>query len=221
MTLPLSHTDPAIQVADTDIDEFTYDIITPSQEIHRLEPVWHLMATNLAATGDVHPEKAWDAAMDREFDESDCTRVVTIRHASGRLAGTYSLTMDSQEGMPILHHFERELTLMRRKYRLLNGWRFAMSPFYRSGRLRQRSMTYFKQLVAHYQADAFVIYYNERLEGYYHRLFTGRVLGSKAISLDGHSDVRVNVMLCETQDNLPNPAHIHKGIDDVCPMVIR
>lgn len=176
--------------------------------------IWQLVAGNLAANGDVHPDKAMDAAKDASFDASNTTRVVAILHQSGRLAGTFSYTVDSEQGMPVGHHFEQELSFLRSRYRLVNGWRFSMSPLFQSSVLRQRTMALFKQVVQLNGADGFVIYYNQRLDAYYRRMFKGRVVATKRISFDGHAHLPVNMMICDTDDNIADPKYLSDGVLD-------
>ena len=197
--------------SDSSQPEFEYQLWRPFEDARGLASVWQLVAGNLASSGDVLPQDAMAAAQSADYDYSSQTQVITINHKSGRLAGTFSLTIDSDDGMPVTSHFDNELAFLRRKYRLINGWRFSMSPLFQSAILRQRSFTLFKQLVRLNDADAFVIYYNKRLEAYYHRLFNGRVLTSKSISFDGHHELPVNLMLCKAIDNPPDPKYIHDG----------
>ncbi|WP_196157015.1 hypothetical protein [Reinekea sp. G2M2-21] len=191
--------------------EFHYQLIDPQQQKYRMQTIWQLVAGNLAANGDVLPSDAMNAAKDPDYDFINHTRVVVIQHSSGRLAGTFSVTLDGDHGMPVSRHFDSELSFLRRKHRLINGWRFSMSPLYQGAILRQRTFTLFKQLVCLNDADAFVIYYNQRLEKYYHRLFNGRVVASKSISFDGHHSLPVNLMLCQASDNPPDPRYMHDG----------
>jgi len=190
---------------------FNYRLLAPSKHRYEMPSIWQLVAGNLAANGDVKPDAAMKAAKDAYFDHHDSTRVVSIRHSSGRLAGTFSVTMDSKEGMPVTNHFEQELNFLRKKYRMVNGWRFSMSPLFHEPYLRQRTLTLFKQLVGIYEADAFVIYFNERLSGYYSRYFNGRVIASKTISFDGRNELPVSLLLCESRQNPPNPQYMHNG----------
>jgi hypothetical protein len=199
------------QESEKPTSEFEYRLFSPSKHRYEMPNIWQLVAGNLAANGDVHPEIAMKAAKDSEFDFHESTNVVSIIHESGRLAGTFSMTLDSELGMPVSKHFDGDLAFLRKRYRLMNGWRFSMSPLFQSSILRQRTMALFKQFVLMNEADAFVIYYNKRLEGYYRRLFTGRVVASKSISFDGKNDLPVNMMICETSENPPDLKFIHAG----------
>lgn len=192
---------------------FEYRIFNPNRQPYQMPSIWQLVAGNLAANGDVHPENAMAAAKDAVFDTSELTRVVSIFHESGRLAGTFSYTLDSEkDGMPVSHHFQDELSFLRLRYRLVNGWRFSMSPLYQSAVLRQRTMALFKKLVQVSESDGFVIYYNQRLDAYYQRLFNGRIVATKSISFDGHAELPVSMMVCETADNTPDPKFLSDGV---------
>ena len=210
--MTVSHTRTQVIVKNHFIEsDFEYQLCKPYQDSRTLSSVWQLVAANLAANGDVLPQDAFAAAQCSDFDFSIHTSVISIRHTSGWLAGTFSLTLDSDSGMPVTQHFDRELKFIRRKYRVINGWRFSMSPLFQSAVLRQRSFALFKQLVRLNDADAFVIYYNKRLDAYYQRLFSGRVMSSKTISFDGHNALPVNLMLCAASDNPPDPRYMHDG----------
>jgi hypothetical protein len=201
-------------------DAFEYRLINPSKHHFEMPSVWQLVAGNLAANGDVHPEVAMKAAKDKTFDFHDKTRVVSIYHESGRLAGTFSFTMNGEAGMPISKHFADEISSIQQQLTLLNGWRFSMSPLYQSAALRLRSMTLYKQLVQLNGADAFVIYYNKRLEGYYRRIFNGHVEASKSISFDGSNELTVNMMVCKTSDNRPDYRYFHHEVAHEHALVI-
>lgn len=204
MTTALKSPQSPQTVQSEELETFQYQLLNPVIETHRMMPIWQLVAGNLAAMGDVLPQNAMLAAQDNMFDSCVNTRVVGIRHQSGRLAGTFSLTLDGHSGLPVEAHFQESLSQLRQNYRLVNGWRFAMSPLYQSGRLRQRSFAYFKQLVTLYDADAFVLYFNERLSGYYQRQFNGQIVDQSRISFDGSKSLAVNLMVCLTADNPPN-----------------
>lgn len=199
---------------------YQHEWLNPCHDHHRMPSIWQLVAGNYAAMGDVKPEDAMAAAHDGVFDRHSHTRVVQIKHESGRLAGTFSVTLDSDDGMPITRHFHNDLTFLRRKYRLVNGWRFSMSPLYQSAALRQRTFALFKHFAHCNDADAFVIYFNERLTGYYNRQFNGRVIAQKSISFDGQKQLPVNLMLCHTADNVPNPKYLSAGDSHEDAMVI-
>jgi hypothetical protein len=202
------HLTPPSATQNTELDTFQYQLLNPAADVHLMRPIWQLVAGNLAAMGDVLPHNAMQVAKDDRYDQTENTRVVAIYHESGRLAGTFSLTLDGDSGLPVEGHFEDTLQALRRELRLLNGWRFAMSPLYQSARLRQRSFAYFKQLVTLYEADAFVLYFNERLSGYYHRQFKGRVIDQRSISFDGSASLNVNLMVCLSKDNPPNTDYL-------------
>jgi hypothetical protein len=136
------------------------------------------------------------------------------------LAGTFSFTLNSEAGMPISKHFGDEIRSIQKQFTLLNGWRFSMSPLYQSALLRLRSMTLYKQLVQLNGVDAFVIYYNKRLEGYYRRIFNGHVEASKSISFDGRNELIVNMMVCETSNNRPDSRYFHHEVAHEHALVI-
>ena len=127
-----------------DTNMFEYRLISPSKQHYEMPSIWQLVAGNLAANGDVHPETAMKAAKDNEFDFHDNTRVVAIIHETGRLAGSFSYTLDGDQGMPISKHFGEELSFIQQNQKLINGWRFSMSPLFQSSILRRRSMTLYK-----------------------------------------------------------------------------
>lgn len=185
------------------LQNYQYQIINPRREPMAMGAVQQLAAANLAAGGDVTPTRALEVAADPEFDACDQTRTVVIRHRSGHLAGSFSATCDGELGMPILRHFSRELIFLRRKHRLVNGWRFTMSPRFQSALLRRTSTNLFLHLVQEMDADAFVLYFNDRLLNYYKRMFNGRVLASTTTTLDGQVEVPVSLMLCEAAENRP------------------
>ncbi|EAR08972.1 6-phosphofructokinase [Reinekea sp. MED297] len=185
------------------LQDFQFQIIDPAQESQTMYDVQRLAAANLAAEGDVSPQRAMEVARDPNFDDSHQTRTVLIRHKSGHLAGSFSVTRDGDEGMPVLRHFERDLVFLRRKHRLANGWRFMMSPRYQSALLRRTSTNLFLHMVQQLDADAFVLYFNDRLVNYYRRMFSGRVMASTVITLDGQIEVPVSLMVCETAQNRP------------------
>lgn len=190
------------------LENYQYQIINPSQDPAAMRPVQQLAAANLAAGGDVTPTRAMEAASDPDFDVSDQTRTVRIHHSSGHLAGSFSATRDGDAGMPVLRHFSQELVFLRRKHRLVNGWRFTMSPRFQSALLRRTSTNLFLHLVQEMDADAFVLYFNDRLLNYYKRMFHGRVLASTTATLDGQVPLPVSLMLCEAADNRPVPGYL-------------
>ncbi len=197
-------------LAQTELSQFKYQVVHPS-DTKDLSKVWQLVAGNMAHMGDVHPVDAMDAAKDTIFDHHKNTRVITIKDGVGRLVGTFSMTVDSDNGMPVLHHFNEELVFLRKKYRLVNGWRFSMHPLYQNANLRLSSFALFKQLIVLSGADAFVLYFNERLARYYSRYFNGRIVASKVISFDGINKLPVSLMVCESINNFPDREYIQDG----------
>ena len=185
------------------LEEYQYQIIDPCQQPMAMYDVQRLAAANLAAQGDVSPMRAMEVARDPAFDASHQTRTVLIRHTSGHLAGSFSVTRDGDEGMPVLRHFAQDLVFLRRKHQLANGWRFMMSPRFQSALLRRTSTNLFLHLVQQMDADAFTLYFNNRLINYYRRMFNGRVMASTVITLDGQTEVPVSLMVCEAAQNRP------------------
>ncbi len=201
--------------------EFEYQLVDPLYAQYEMQDVWQLAANNLIANGDVTPVAAMHAVKDPDFDFHALTRVVNIRHREGLLVGTFSITLNSEQGMPVSRYFREEIYQLCKSYRLINGWRFSMSRLSNAGILRIRTMSLFKQLCWMTFADAFVIYYNKRLQRYYDRQFNGRVIGERCISFDGENRLPVRLMLCEAIHNQPNLKIISQGAENEHSMDIE
>lgn len=194
------------------LNEFEYRSINPVTQSYEMPTIWELVAGNLASNGYVTAASALAVAKDTTYDFQQSTRVVSILHESGRLAGTFSLTLNSDAGMPVARYFKDEVQKLEQRYRLINGWRFSMSPTFQSSILRARSNALYHQLVRLNDADASVLYFHQRLLGYYRRIFNGHVLATKTVSLDGNTPLPVCMMLCFSADNEPNPQYMHQGL---------
>lgn len=189
---------------DSDQSQFQYELINQQNYSREIPSVWQFVAANLVAKGDVQVADALSAAKSDLFDHCPETRVIKIFGEDRRMIGTFSVTLDSDIGMPVSQHFGSELTFLRKKYQLINGWRFSMLPIPQSALLRKRTFGIFKSLALENQADAIVLYFNQRLDRYYSRFFNGRIIATKKISFDGIHELPVSLFVGEVKDNLPD-----------------
>lgn len=190
---------------------FHYQLINPASFQQEMPTIWNFVAANLASQGDVSLENAISAAKSEKYDEHANTRIIKICGKDQRMVGTFSLTKDSQEGMPVADHFEQELVFLRKKHSLINGWRFSMLPLPSATQLRNRTFAIFKLLVEQSSADAFALYFNKRLDKYYQRYFNGQIVATKTISFDGINELPVSLFIGESSNNPPEEKYLHEG----------
>ncbi|TCS43089.1 N-acyl amino acid synthase FeeM domain-containing protein [Reinekea marinisedimentorum] len=196
---------------DSEQSRFQYELINQQNYSQEMPGIWQFVAANLAAQGDVEIADALTAAKSEHFDPHPETRVIKIFGQDRRMVGTFSVTMDSDRGMPVTHYFADELAFLRKKYRMVNGWRFSMLPIPDAALLRNRTFAIFKSLAMQDQADAIVLYFNERLNRYYSRFFNGRVIATKTISFDGINELPVSLFVGEVKDNQPEMKYLLEG----------
>jgi hypothetical protein len=176
-----------------------------------MDALHRLAAANLAMEGDVTPENALAAVKDPVFDAHPNTHVISISHESGRLAGTFSFTLDGPDGMPVSRYFDSELDELRQQGDLLNAWRFSMSPLFHSALLRKQSFEYFWAQAGAFGVETVVLYFNERLLNFYKRKMIGEVVASKTISFDGNAQLPVLLYACPLSINLANQPNQKNG----------
>lgn len=203
-------TNPPVQ--EGAVQTFSYSRLNPSQQVSEMDKLHRLAAANLLMEGDVTPENALAAVSDSVFDAHPKTHVISIAHESGRLAGTFSFTLDSADGMPVSRHFENEINELRAQGSLLNAWRFSMSPLFHSALLRKQSFEYFWAQAGTFNVETVVLYFNERLLNFYKRKMIGEVVGSKTISFDGHAQLPVLLYACPLEVNLANQPKYKGGV---------
>jgi hypothetical protein len=192
-------------------NHFKYQLIDRQNYRREMPGLWQFVAANLVAQGDVQLSDALSAAKSDQFDPCPETKIIKIFGEEGLMVGTFSVTLDSDSGMPVAEHFSAELAFLRKKYRLINGWRFSMLPNARSASLRNRTFAIFKSLASENQADAIVLYFNQRLDRYYSRFFNGRIIATKNISFDGVNELPVSLFVGEVKDNQPDIKYLNEG----------
>lgn len=199
---------------------FKYSRLQPRQQLPHLDRLHRMAAANLSMEGDVTPEKALQAVQDPLYDDHDQTHIISIEHNSGRLAGTFSFTVDSTAGMPVCRHFDQEIEQLRQHYSLLNAWRFSMSPLFHSALLRKQSFEYFWAQAGTFNVDTVVLYFNERLLNFYKRKMIGEVVASKTITFDGKAELPVLLYACPLDVNLANQPNVAGGVSNEFSVVM-
>ncbi|MFC3700768.1 hypothetical protein ACFOND_03870 [Reinekea marina] len=205
---------------DSRIQTFKYARLQPGSHLARLDRLHRMAAANLSMEGDVTPEKALQAVQDPVFDDHDHTHIISIEHQSGRLAGTFSFTLDGVDGMPVSRHFEDDIAQLRQQHRLLNAWRFSMSPLFHSALLRKQSFEYFWAQAGTFNVDTVVLYFNERLLNFYKRKMVGEVVASKTISFDGKAQLPVLLYACPLEENLAKQPIYDGGVSNEFSVVM-
>lgn len=202
------------------VQTFRYSRLNPNHKPTHMDQLHQLAAANLLMEGDVTPENALAAVTDPVFDAHPKTHIISIEHESGRLAGTFSFTIDNDDGMPVNRHFANEINELRSKGTLLNAWRFSMSPLFHSALLRKQSFEYFWAQAGTFKVDTVVLYFNERLLNFYKRKMIGEVVGSKTISFDGHAQLPVLLYACPLDVNLANQPNYKGGVANELALVM-
>lgn len=172
-------------------------IISILKDYSRLEEVYRLTHDTFVESGEIPPQKDGVVVTSKHLDH-DSNTIILIAESHGKIIGTISATIDSENGLNVDNWFNKEVNIFRTMGigKLGSSWRLATVPSYRGRR----------ELIIDLINKAFDVLIDEGCEvclcalmnkhvKHYQKLMDAKVVTVKRVMFGKDIEMELNLML--------------------------